>query len=382
LRLLLNANFSGYSPAMKSQFITVLFLLSLFVVTEMARADDRLVVGVSLPLSGANASFGEATRRGFEMAQRADLDSFKKIDLRFSDNGYDATKSISSFNELTSVDRAEIVFMWGSAPCLATAPLAEKRKLPLVCFAGDKKAEFKYVYGFVSPSRDYAKPLVEVIEAKQLSRTALVYTEIPFLTSLTEALQAQLSKETVKNSTGFTPGVQDFRSFMLKLKTLNIDSIALFLLPDQIAPFIQQMRQQGLDPFIIGTDTLTDPTVLGRSANLVQGAVFSDIDIPDALLKTYVQEYGSSHNASFAANSYYFARMIAKIINAPGFDPNKDLQRSLRSIISESACNSCSYIYDPEYGQYFASPVIAKSVRGSSWERYKMPSVMQAETTK
>ncbi|WKZ56235.1 MAG: ABC transporter substrate-binding protein [Bdellovibrionota bacterium] len=242
-------------------FLLNVGILSLF--PSNAAAADKLIVGVSLPLSGGNASFGEASRKGFAMALKEDPKKFDKLDFRFSDNSYSASQAISSFNSLVSAENADVIYMWGSAPCLATAALAEKRSLPLICFAGDKKPGLSYVYGFVSPFSEYARPLAQVIRDRGFERIAVVYSEIPFLSSLAEALRVQVEARQLASFIGFAPTAQDFRSLVLKFKQQRVDALVVFLLPDQIGPFIQQVKEQGMAPALIGTDTLTDPTVLG-----------------------------------------------------------------------------------------------------------------------
>ena len=202
------------------------------------------------------------------------------------------------------------------------------------------------------PCRDYARPLTELFQKKEHKSIAVFYTEIPFLASLAGALEEQDQNKLIKSSTAFLPGIQDFRSDIIKLKQINPDAIVAFLLPDQIAPFISQMNQFALNPVLYGTDTLTDPSLLTDNSHLVQGAIFTDIDIPEKFLSKYITKYGSTHNASFAFNSYSFAKLITNI-NTLKQSSSLSLIQLLKQVKSDTSCNICSYINDKTYGQYF-----------------------------
>lgn len=155
---------------------------------------------------------------------------------------------------------------------------------------------------------------------------------------------------------------------MLRLRKASPDAIGLFLLPDQIKPFLKQMKEQQINPVILGADTLTDPSVLNESSSLVQEAIFSDIDIPKSFLDFYLREYKTTNNGGFAVNSYFFTKLIFKLLKNNSLDTSANIIKALNSVKNEKECNYCSYYSDSEYGQYFNMHVVAKVIKGEFWE--------------
>ena len=114
-------------------------LLVLTAVSGCRRAseDQSITVGAILPLTGNGAKYGEAARKGIELA-REETNSRNRIrgkmlNVVYEDSQGDPRRAVDAFRKLASVDRVPAVIgdLFSSAT-LAVAPLANESRVVLL----------------------------------------------------------------------------------------------------------------------------------------------------------------------------------------------------------------------------------------------------------
>jgi ABC-type branched-chain amino acid transport systems, periplasmic component len=144
---------------------TVALFLALLLTLAWAgqvQAKD-IVLGVPLPLTGAQAKFGEIIKKSYEIAQE-EINAKggvkgDKLVLNFEDSQGKPEISRSIVEKLIDVDKQPVVFAEYTSACAkAVAAVAEERKTPylVVASAADEITQQNYKYVFrLNPSNAY-----------------------------------------------------------------------------------------------------------------------------------------------------------------------------------------------------------------------------------
>ena len=329
-------------------------------------------VGLSLPLSGSGAEWGMAARNGFELARRDHPGVLEKIDAIFDDHQYEAARAVVSYGKLRTQYHADVIFMWGSQPCMSSAPLAERHTQPLVCFSGDPKPQFSYVVSFNSPGSLYAEPLADFIRSRSVQRWGLLTTQVPFLLQMADDLKSFLGSSAAPVvSEAVLPDMDDFASLAARVKQRRVDALVLFLLPRQLPLFLKQAHIQGLKTQIIGTDTFSSIDAIKASQGLMEGAIYSEMQVNKDFQRRYAARFGNDNNISVAADMYEFALFAGELFGQTphGASPDEVMQRLRRSEPRPgSVTGGFRYQSDPRQGQFFRFAVGLRRVRGLDWE--------------
>ena len=318
----------------------------------------KLNVGLSLPLSGAVAQYGSATRNGVELARMELPFLSERVNFIYNDNAFDPKKAISWFTRVHSSSEVDVAFVWGSQPCLSVAPLAEKWKFPLMCFSGDPKTGYSTVVSFANPSPDYAKPLCEYIKKQKLKDVVILTSQIGFLMSISKDLHECLPETSrIIAEEQFVPESQDLSSVVPRVRSLKPDAIAVFLLPDHLRSFMKQFKVEGGRTQLLGADTLSSPSLLRELPGLFDEAVNADIAVPDSFRQTYIKKFQSDDNLTFAFNAYQFSKLAGEVSQSSG----KLLERFKKPYQVDLPKFHESSIF----GAYFEFPIELRRVSGS-----------------
>lgn len=338
------------------------YILATFLCCQMVSAETSQVykIGISTPLTGAVAEFGISNRNGTELEIKDNPELFKNVKFIYDDHQYDPKQAISSFHKLVQTEQVDILFVWGSGPCLAVAPIAEQAKVPTFCFAGDQKPNLKYVVGFVPPFVNYSRELRKYLDTEKISSISAVVSEIPFLVNVQHAMEDEYSQrqdvETIPAEL-VEPSVQDFRSIILKLKSKKIDALALFLLPHQLVPFLQQAEQLHYRPRVLfGADTFNAALARPLHTTLLKGTASVDLIAKQEFTDRYTTIFNTEDNVTFAANAYEFAILAAKLLQS-GAGGDQIIHRLREQEHGDGVAGAWQYRESAKYGQYVEFPL-------------------------
>ncbi len=99
-------------------------------------ASGDIVIGASLPLSGANAAAGKeglaVLKAYFDSVNRAGGIDGRPLQLNALDDGFNPQKAADNARDLAASKAVAIVNCWGTSSCSAMLPVATQAGLPLV----------------------------------------------------------------------------------------------------------------------------------------------------------------------------------------------------------------------------------------------------------
>lgn len=344
------------------------FIFLLFVCGSSVIAEQRLKVGVILPLTGGLTEIGSAIRNGIELARADRGELFEKIDFAYEDDQYDGKQTLSAYRRLVTLNKVDLLFSFGSIAGHALTPLVEKQKLLMINigFEEDFAAQRAQVIRSLNYSEQYVQKLLEYQRGIGVKHLQIINTELSFLNSMVSALKRNLKPdESLEIISTVNPGDLDFRSLIPKLKSRGANSIGLFILPDQLQAFIKQADELRLSVKLYGTDlfeTAARLTPLGA----LDGAVYPYNWVEAQFAERYTDRFKSDAHLPFAGNAYDMALEVAKGVRKAEINSLKGLREHLESIREQKGVLGLfSFRTSPSGAKYFEYPIVLKAIKGS-----------------
>ncbi len=294
-----------------------IFNIFFFILSCSTLAEDSIKIGVSIPLSGPLAEYGNAIRNGYLLAKKNHPDKFKKLEFVFEDDQYKSSLAVTTFNKLISRDKVKVVFGWGNDTVLAVGPIAERKEIPYLflcthpkCYEGKK-----YSIGFINPAGDYSKLLVKQLKKQGKKNIAVIKSETSFFNAMVETLEKELSadqKFTLIDN--YFIGDSDFKPSILKLKDKGYDALGLYVLAAQNLQFVKQTRQLNVKLPLFGVAPFESYDMYKEVYDNMIGTFYAHIHVEPAFRKKYVNEFKSDAQVSYAANFYDICILTADLL--------------------------------------------------------------------
>ncbi len=356
---------------MKMKFLVLMvFCFSQFVVATKAHSDSKKF-GIILPLTGALAEYGVASKNGFELARKDHPELFSGIDFVYEDSQYDPKLSISAYRKLRNNKEVKLIYSWGSNPSSPLIPLAEKECYPLFVadFSTNAFKNVSCVIAFAPTSRLLGVRLVEYLDKNNLKKLGIISVENLYVSGIIDGLKESLGdeQEIVYHETVFAED-SDFKSHVTKLKSKNVDALGVMLYAGQVQNFYRNLQLQNYSKPTFGADFMESRTEIKGSGAFIQGAVYPSHKISDAYYEKYKKEYKEDSQVTYSGTAYDFAMMIATLFKK---DP-EFYKKHLDYVSSLDAYEGImgQYVFEDtkEYGKRLYPPIHIKKISGDFYE--------------
>ncbi|TWO72582.1 ABC transporter substrate-binding protein [Caenimonas sedimenti] len=270
----------------KRHVLKTALALGLLGASTLGLAQDRIRIGLILPMTGPFASTGKQIEAAAKlyMAQNGDTVAGKKVELIVKDDTGtpDVTKRIAQ--ELVVNEKVAVLAGFGLTPlALATAPIATQSKTPLVVMAAatssiTEASPYIIRTSFTLPQAavgiaDWApkngiKKVVTLvsdygpgIDAEKFFKDRLIFNG----GTVVESLRVPLRNP-------------DFAPFLQKVRDAKPDALFTFVPSGAGAALMKQFSERGLDKAgvkLIGTGDVTDDDILNSMGDVAVGVVTS-----------------------------------------------------------------------------------------------------------
>lgn len=238
--------------------LITLCLATLFSVVGQASATpsatERFKLGGLFSLTGFGQKAGESHLYGTQLA----VDEInakggvagRSIELIVEDFRSDLKTTASAMQKLTSIDKVAAVIgpNWTEFSEVA-AGVATKNQILMITPSGYTKTLTKdrpFVFSALENHGAITAPLSSYIARQRPKKLAALVMQNSFHQSIFEAISAQLTSTGVSVWRTFeiTPGNQDFRSILTRLKAEDVDAVLILLLEDGTGfSFLKQARE-------------------------------------------------------------------------------------------------------------------------------------------
>lgn len=337
-------------------FIAATSLLTTCASLFSAGAQEKIKIGVSVPLSGAAAAYGTDIKNALSFANSKLHNS--RYELVIEDDQCSDKEAVAVAHKLVTIDKVRYALGFGcSGTVLASAPVYDKAKVvviasgtgaPSITFAGD------YIFR-TKPSLNIAADLLARDMARKFKRVGVVTEETAYCQGLTEAViktAASLQVEIINEN--FLSAESDFRTILLKLKSKGVE--AVFLNPQGEPGFVNLFKQFSALNWkvpVYGTFMPGSPAFLSAAGPAADGILYADLAFNEDMLNerglqvfsAFEREYGKVKSAdhyaalsfvSFATldeaiqsgtdvKEYLYAHTFRNVADGYSFDKNGDV---------------------------------------------------------
>ncbi len=229
----------------------LLILLSIFILNN-SFADEKLKIGISVPLTGPLASMGDSFVKGIELFKQDYPVKYDKLKLFIQDHKYEGKEAVNSFHFLNNTKKVDYMIFWGNTPSSVIGPLSKKYKVKTIALSSSPiSKDNEYLISF-APITKYIKSLSNHIDNIKSKKPAAITINLGNAEEAVYLLEKELSEklkiELVSNEeTNFLP-------ILSRLKKYGADSITLFVMPKIAEIFAKQASQLKINMPIIGGD--------------------------------------------------------------------------------------------------------------------------------
>lgn len=316
------------------------FVMCLF--TGNLSAADMLELSIPLPLTGAQAKFGEMEKRSYEIAAE-EINSKggikgKKIVLTFEDSQGKPEISRAIAEKLIDVKKQPIIIGEYSSSCSkAIAAVANERKIPYLVVTGADDAitqqNYRYVFRMNPSNTYYAAGLISFLQSVvKPASIAILYESSDFGTSGAEDMAKQAEKMSMKVlvKEKYEKGAVDFKPILSKVKAARPDVIYMVSYVMDASLLMKQIKELRIDAklFAGGAAGFAIPEFIDNAKDAAEYVVTATLWSPQVkypgakeYAEKYKKKYGDypSYHGAEAYSALYIVKDVlerAKSMNA------------------------------------------------------------------
>ena len=288
-----------------------------------------LKVGVLAPLSGENATYGDATIKGLEMA----LDEINKkneyknftIALIKEDTKLEASKAVNGIQKLISVDKIPVIIgPFGSSEVLSVSQTASREKTPIISASATADAiadAGDYVFRIVPSNNDQGKSMADYVVNKLNIKNDIVILALnnEYGVSLSHAFKNRITElgGNIVYEDKFSEKERDFKTLLLKVKKLKPSFIYIPDHYNEAGLFLKQAKELKLNCPVGGGDGSYSPDLIAIAGNGANGFYLTLMGLNNLNPKTeifknaYKRKYGKEYDI-YSAYAYDCMFVIAE----------------------------------------------------------------------
>jgi branched-chain amino acid transport system substrate-binding protein len=298
-----------------------------------------------MPLTGANAKFGEDSLNGVQLAADAvnaagGIKSMggAKIQIVSRDATSDPSKAAAALQQMVSADKpVAVIGVYASGLTITAAPMAERMQVPLLTtgFADQLSSSgYKYLFQIAPWATEVGKAqlnyAIEIAKAagKELKNVAVVYENDAFGTKSAEGVKAaaQAAGLKVVLDEAYPLSITDATPIANKIAAAKPDAIfPVSYLNDGIL-LIRALKQNKITiPVVAGVGGFVTPDFLKTSGkDVVEGVLSVDISAQDGygdIGKAYEAKYGMFMSQAAHDNAVALDIVASALEAKPTTDP-------------------------------------------------------------
>jgi branched-chain amino acid transport system substrate-binding protein len=267
-----------------SAFVVSAALVAASVTALPARADDDLVIGLSMNRTGPLAANGTTNDVAVQMAveeinAKGGVNG-KKLKVAVFDTAGDPKQAVVATRRFAEDDKAlAIIGPFSSGECRVAFPVGERLGIVQISNASSAPgltAGFKFAFRNTSDELIQFQRLLKVMGGKSLlpKSAAVIYATDEFVSKTlgTAVFPAALKEANVPVavSVGFPLQAFDLSPQVAELKRTNAEAVAIGGTVEAVVKIVREMRRQGVESRVLTSGVAADPQLaekLGRDGN-------------------------------------------------------------------------------------------------------------------
>ncbi|MSU65594.1 MAG: ABC transporter substrate-binding protein [Opitutus sp.] len=280
--------------------------LLLLVLTGSAQAAEPIKIGHYGSLTGRDAAFGVATRKGVLLAVE-ELNAKggvlgRPLEYLFEDIQSKSGESATVVKKLISRDKVvAVIGANASANSLEAGPVCQNAKIPMMAISSTNPrvtevGDYIFRICFIDPFQGavLAKFTHDTLHAKRVALLTAVNS--PYSVGLSGVMRQEFTARggEIVAEQKYSEGDKDFRAQLTSIRSARPDVIAVTGFYTEAALICVQARSLGLDVPLIGGDGWEAPQLIELGGKAVEGTYFSTYFSPEnhaPEVVSFVQRY-------------------------------------------------------------------------------------------
>ncbi|MER7334660.1 MULTISPECIES: amino acid ABC transporter substrate-binding protein [unclassified Micromonospora] len=315
-------------------------------------ADDPIVVGISLPLTGDFSEPGKGVQRGYEAWAKITNDKGgllgRKVELKILDDQSNADRVVADYEQLIGKDNVDLVVgPFSTRLVVPAARVAEEYGMLFVEPAGAAKEVFEQgfknlFYAAPAVANDHYNHLAEYILAlppdQRPKTAAYAAMDDPFAQGTAYGLKEKLEAGGVRTVVDevYPPNTTDFGSIAAKIASSKADIVVGGSQYQDGVNLIVALQQLRYQPKLAAFSTApTNPEFAAAIGNKTEGILSPTGYTQDApypsnkeFVEKYTAQFGSPPEED-EANAYTTGQVVAAAVTAAGCAEQGECQKKL-----------------------------------------------------
>ena len=304
--------------------------------------ENAFKIGATGPLTGGAAIYGNAAKRGAEIAVE-EINAMGGIQfaLKYEDDQHDAEKAVNAYNAVKDWGMVLSLGSVTSKPAEATSTLTMQDRIfaltPSASSTGTVKGKDNmFQMCFMDPNQGTAS--AQYIADKKLgTKIAVIYmNDDPYSSGIYETFKtkaAELNLEIVSATTFSTGNDTDFSVQVKDAKDKGADLVFLPMYYEPASLILTEAKKQNYAPKWFGVDGMDGILTLeGFDTSMAEGVMLltpfnadSSDEKTKAFVAKYQEKYGEVPN-QFAADAYDCIYAYKQALEAAGYTTAKDVK--------------------------------------------------------
>lgn len=311
-----------------------------------ALAQDTILIGVQVPTTGSEATYGQDMANAVQIAQE-EINANggvlgKQLSMVIGDSACDPQQSVNAASKLVSQNVVGVVGGYCSGATLPTLKIYGDANVPFVITASNSTklipANPGNAFMINSTGDEQATKAVEFLSGKGANSLAIVNQGDAYsqdLADLTKKAWTGAGHEVVADET-VNKGEQDYSAVVTNIKSANPDAVFWTAYYADGGLFIRQLRQSGYQGIIAVGDGSNSPQLFDIAGRAADGVfAFSNPTaefLPAAkdFITKYQDEFGSAPGP-YAPLTYDGMQLLAWAIDKAGSTDPKAVIDALKS---------------------------------------------------
>ena len=311
-------------------------------------AADEIVIGEYASLSGKEATFGQSSHNGTQLAVD-DVNAAggvlgKKLKLIAEDNRTTPGESATIVKKL--ITRDNVVAVLGevaSGRSLEAAPICQDNKIPMISPSSTnpkvtETGDYIFRVCFIDPFQGTV--MAKFARGKLKAQKVAVLSDVaaPYSIGLAQYFKEHFTKDggTIVADEKFNSGDKDFKAQLTSIKSANPDGIFVPCYYTEAGLIVQQARQLGITVPLFGGDGWESPVLVELGGAAMEGCYYSthySFEDQAPAVKEFVAKYKAKHNGeipdAMAALGYDSVMVLADAMKRAGTTEAEKLRDAL-----------------------------------------------------
>lgn len=295
-------------------------------------------IGSILPLTGGAAFVGVPIKNAISLkVNEFNKTSSTKVEVVFEDSKADVKEAVSAIEKLNSVGIKIILGPVTSGEVLAVAPVAEKNRI--IIFSPSASAQNITNSGDFVFRNELSDELGATIQAQlafsnlKWKKISILFTDNDYGVGVKNAFESEFMKlgGEIPNSISFKGGSTDFKTQILKLKSIKND--AIFVVAQAEYPvIIKQFTENKVEAKVYATPVFEDPSFIEqigkKNAEGIIYTYYGSFSLTSS--SEHVTDFISEYKAAYQSDPSYYAALgfdniciMIEALTRSNFDINK-----------------------------------------------------------